>query len=191
MKEITIAETKRMFDVVCETVNEGGSVNEAFSRLAAENGRSAGSVRSYYYAQLRLMRMLPELGERLGLRFPQEKKRAFERFTSAELKALIVDVLTSRVEGCSVRASLMRRAGSDVKKYVRYQNKYRVLVSKKRKEVYDVLSLLNKEKIEHYDPFTKKLVRFGSLDKKRARAEKILEGAIGDVPDAPIVANEV
>lgn len=167
---MTLTETKRTFDAVYEAVNSGRSINEAFALVAAEYGRSVGSVRNYYYAQLRFMRMLPEVGEKLGLRDCERVKR-FDRFSRAEIDELLEDVLTKRASGRSVRSILIERACGDDKKYVREQNKYRALVTKKRKEVYEAISKLAAQKRTHYNPFTKKIMRFEALPRKSAASQ--------------------
>ena len=158
MRGITLSETKRLFEVVESVKRKGGSINEAFLLFSAENGKSVGSVRNYYYAQLRLIKILPEVGKVLGV--SEVCERSFELFTDEEIYDLIETVLTEKVKGKSVRAILTDKANGDKKKYLRFQNKYRTLIAKKRKEVYAVLNELSLKRKEHYDPFSKKRVVF-------------------------------
>ncbi len=85
----------------------------AFDAIAEQTARRPNSVRNHYYTQLK----------------PAEKTEpAFLPFTEEETDRLLETVLLALSNGQSVRACTLEMANGDMRRMLRYQNKYRALL---------------------------------------------------------------
>lgn len=164
MNDWNIRETKRLFAVAAEKSACGEGLNAAFRVIARESGRTAGSVRNYYYAQLKTFAMLPEIARSLGIETSQPIKKDFVPFTQAEADELVATVLTEKARGKSVRAVIARLSQGDPKAALRLQNKYRSLVSAHPDRVRKIISRLRSDGLTYFDPYLKRVVTPDSDD---------------------------
>ena len=104
---------------------------DIFKAFAKKYKKKSGSVRNMYYA-------LARQGETL---FSAKKVVLFDREKEDEI---LTHVLIENRKGKSVRNALLSLAKGDYKLYLRYQNKYRVILKNDKKRL-ENLTLLLKE----------------------------------------------
>ena len=104
---------------------------DIFKAFAKKYKKKSGSVRNMYYA-------LARQGETL---FSAKKVALFDREKEDEI---LTHVLIENRKGKSVRNALLSLAKGDYKLYLRYQNKYRVILKNDKKRL-ENLTLLLKE----------------------------------------------
>lgn len=112
----------------------------AFDAVGAKTARRPNSVRNRYYGALKA-------------RTPGEP--LFVPFTDDESDALLREVLKAQAEGLSVRACTLRLAGGDMRRMLRYQNKYRALLRSDPDRVRRVRDALSAEGVPTPDPYRK------------------------------------
>ncbi|MCR5808851.1 MAG: hypothetical protein K6G56_04750 [Clostridiales bacterium] len=111
----TKEETELLFGLAESSKAEGGSLTEVFHRVAELTGRRPDSVRNRYYAGL------SELG------IPSAR---YVPFTGESSKQLIIGMLKLISRGYSVRKAALELADGDVSLMLRFQNKYRSLLTR-------------------------------------------------------------
>lgn len=101
----------------------GKSLSQGFKDYAKVSGKAAGSVRNLYYALAKFSRENAEFTEKYlgGRAIAVDKGETF----SEEENTVISRINEFKSRGVSVRHATICLAGGDVKKALRYQNKYR------------------------------------------------------------------
>lgn len=127
-------ETSRLFSAVKEASAAGEPLRSVFESLSGDLGRKPNSIRNYYYACLR---QHPEAA--------QLKSAPFTLFTPEETHELLRQVLMARGQGMSVRSCVMKMAGGDHSRMLRYQNKYRTLLKHRPDLIESVREELRRE----------------------------------------------
>jgi len=121
-------------------------ITRAFEAVAKVSGLKLNTIRNYYYRS-RSERSEPADGEvRRGL------GRAF---SDEEIEELMREMLTAQAKGESVRGCARRLADNDPQLLLRYQNKYRNVVAKRRDYVMELVRRIREEGIECIDPYEK------------------------------------
>ena len=75
-----IEKTRLLFSLVSQTAQRGESLSVAFSETAKRTGLSEGSVRNYYYSQAKLLKIMPELAEKMGVTPFERRSKPFTTF---------------------------------------------------------------------------------------------------------------
>lgn len=158
MNDWDIRETKRLFELAAASSARGEGLGGVFRTIARENGRTAGSVRNYYYAQLRTFAMLPDAARSLGISAVTFAKKDFVPFTQDEINELIALVLVGKARGKSVRAVIAEKTDNDPKNTLRLQNKYRSMVSCHPDRVRKIIARLRADGKTYYDPYLRRVV---------------------------------
>ena len=105
----------------------GRTLSSLFAGYAAKSGRAKGSVRNYYYA---LLRSTGNRDVKKLLRGTDLRAEPVKNFTDEETDRILKSILTEKSKGISVRRAVLNLAGGDDKLMLRYQNKYRNVLSK-------------------------------------------------------------
>lgn len=139
----------------------GKTLSGMFKDYAEKTGRAKGSVRNYYYALLRTSgdERVKELLTGTGL-----KAEKITQFSEDETDDMLKAILTQKSKGISVRRAVLNLSGGDDKLMLRYQNKYRNVLTKQP------------ERIE-------RLMRECGLNSKSDKARKKLEEEINGLYD--------
>lgn len=170
MNNWTIEETKELFDKTYELAVDGRGLGSAFEYMAQKTGRSRNSIRNYYYSQLNMFNLVPELKESLGIRTVLSKREKFVTFEKDEITRLIESVLVGKANGVSVRKTILQLSGGDSKVTLRLQNKYRSMLVHHKKRVCEIMENLAAQGIAFYDPYTKQ-----NSDKKTDNFARLTE----------------
>lgn len=123
----TEEEAQSLVKYVCEGKKRGATLSGIFEGYAQKTGRAKGSVRNYYYA---LLRSVGDERVRGLLRGTGLKAGRIVQFSEKETDEMLKAVLTQKCKGISVRRAVLNLSGGDDKLMLRYQNKYRNVLTK-------------------------------------------------------------
>ena len=128
----TEEEAKTLINYVCEGVSAGNTLSGIFASYAQKTGRAKGSVRNYYYALLRTTgdERVKELLKGTNL-----KAEKIVQFSEKETDEILKGILMQKSKGISVRKAVLNLSGGDNKLMLRYQNKYRNVLSKQPEKI--------------------------------------------------------
>ena len=98
-----------------------------FEGYAKKTGRAKGSVRNYYYA---LLRSCGDERVRGLLRGTGLKAEKIVQFSERETDEMLKAILKQKSKGISVRRAVLNLSNGDDKLMLRYQNKYRNVLTK-------------------------------------------------------------
>lgn len=128
----TEEEAKSLVSYVCDGINAGNTLSGIFASYAQKTGRAKGSVRNYYYALLRSSgdKRVKELLSGTNL-----KAEKIVQFSDKETDEILKGILMQKSKGISVRRAVQNLSGGDSKLMLRYQNKYRNVLSKQPERI--------------------------------------------------------
>ena len=132
----TEEEAKNLVEYIYNGKKEGTTLSGLFASYAQRTGRAKGSVRNYYYALLRTT------GDERVKKLLNGKNLSAEKimpFTEAETDEILKRILEQKSRGVSVRRAVLNLSGGDDKLMLRYQNKYRNVVSKQPERVEKIM----------------------------------------------------
>ena len=154
----TIKQTKELFDLVYKSSEEKKGLMWAFGQMSSSSGKSINSVRNYYYSQLKIFSIVPNLASDLKIKLVGSKRGDFVLFNQDEIDNLIATILINKAKGQSVRATIAHLSNGDEKKALRLQNKYRSMVANQKHKVTNILRKLNENGEIYFNPYTKSVV---------------------------------
>ena len=128
----TEEEARSLVSFVCEGINAGNTLSGIFASYAQKTGRAKGSVRNYYYA---LLRTTGDERVKNLLRGTNLKAEKIVQFSEEETDKILKAILTQKSKGISVRRAVINLSGGDDKLMLRYQNKYRNVLSKQPERI--------------------------------------------------------
>ena len=158
----TIEQTKTLFALAREAKERGRGLAWAFNAMSQKTGRSTNSVRNYYYSQLKMFELVPQLSADLGITLVDTERERFELFEAGEIETLLENVLVGKANGVSVRKVIADMANGDAKKALRLQNKYRSMVLHHRDKVTEVMRRIGASGRDYYNPYAKEVVVAGT-----------------------------
>lgn len=128
----TEEEAKSLVQYVCSEINAGRTLTGIFESYAKKTGRAKGSVRNYYYALLRSSgdERVKDLLNGTGL-----KAEKIVQFSEAETDEMLKAILLQKSKGISVRKAVLNLSGGDDKLMLRFQNKYRNVLTKQPERI--------------------------------------------------------
>ena len=128
----TEEEAKSLVNYVCEGISAGNTLSGIFASYAAKTGRAKGSVRNYYYA---LLRTTGDERVKALLKDTNLKAEKIVQFSDRETDEILKAILVQKSKGISVRRAVLNLSGGDNKLMLRYQNKYRNVLSKQPERI--------------------------------------------------------
>ncbi len=128
----TEEEAKNLVEYITTGKRQGKTLSGLFSSFAQKTGRAKGSVRNYYYA---LLRSTGDKRVRDILRGTELKAEKIIPFSEDETDRILKEILVSKSKGVSVRKAVLNLSGGNDKLMLRYQNKYRNVVSKQPERI--------------------------------------------------------
>lgn len=128
----TEEEAKNLVEYISDGKRDGKTLSGLFASYAQKTGRARGSVRNYYYA---LLRSTGDERVRKILRGKSLKAGKILPFSEEETDKILKEILTQKSRGISVRRAVLNLSGGDDKLMLRYQNKYRNIVSKQPERI--------------------------------------------------------
>ena len=111
---------------------QGKTLSRIFEEYAADTGRAKGSVRNYYYA---LLKSTDNDEVREILKGTSLRAEDVRPFTDEETDKILREILRQKSRGVSVRRAVLDLAGGNDKLMLRYQNKYRNVMSKQPERI--------------------------------------------------------
>ena len=128
----TKEEAESLVKYVCDGRGKGKTLTRIFEEYAAHSGRAKGSVRNYYYA---LLRSTDNEQVREILSGTDLKAEDVRPFTEEETDKILRAILEQKSKGISVRKAVLNLSEGDDKLMLRYQNKYRNVLSKQPERI--------------------------------------------------------
>jgi len=128
----TEEEAKKLVQYVCDGKKEGKTLSGLFASYAKKTGRAKGSVRNYYYA---LLRSTGDERVRAMLQGTELKAEKIIPFSELETDKILKEILIQKSKGISVRKAVLTLAKGDDRLMLRYQNKYRNVVTKQPERI--------------------------------------------------------
>ena len=128
----TKEEAQSLVKYVCEGRGQGKTLTRIFDEYAKNSGRARGSVRNYYYA---LLKSTDNADVREILADTQLKAEDIRPFSDEETDKILKAILKEKSKGVSVRRAVLNLAGGDDKLMLRYQNKYRNVMTKQPERI--------------------------------------------------------
>lgn len=125
-------EAKQLVEYICEGKKKGATLSGLFASYAAKTGRAKGSVRNYYYA---LLRSTGDERVRNMLKGTQLKAEKILPFSEEETDRILREILVQKSKGISVRRAVLNLAEGDDKLMLRYQNKYRNVLTRQPERI--------------------------------------------------------
>lgn len=128
----TEEEAKKLVEYVAFGKRNGKTLSGLFAEYAKKTGRAKGSVRNYYYA---LLRSTGDNRVREILKNTDLRAEKIIPFSEEETDEILKEILTRKSKGVSVRRAVLSLSGGDDKLMLRYQNKYRNVVTKQPERI--------------------------------------------------------
>ena len=128
----TEEEAKSLVEYISDGKKNGQSLSELFAAYAEKTGRAKGSVRNYYYA---LLRSTQDARVKQILRGKDLKAEKILPFSEEETDRILREILTQKSKGISVRKAVLNLSNGDDKLMLRYQNKYRNVLTKQPERI--------------------------------------------------------
>lgn len=128
----TEEEAKSLVEYISEGKRSGKPLSGLFASYAQKTGRAKGSVRNYYYA---LLRSTGDDRVKEMLRGKDLKAEKILPFSEEETDKMLREILTQKQRGISVRRAVLNISGGDDKLMLRYQNKYRNVLTKQPERI--------------------------------------------------------
>lgn len=167
-------ETKKLIEFIKD---KREPLSKVFSDFASLTGKSKGTVRNMYYAIVKKSHQDTAFCEKYfdGVPLPVQKIVEFSKEQEKELvKKIIIGVNQNR----SVRSVVTSLAGGNPTLALRYQNKYRNLLTRSPEYIKSILIELNEQTGKDYKPIQKRkktpISKF-QLKKLQAEIDGLLE----------------
>lgn len=128
----TEEEAKSLVGYICDGRNAGKTLSCLFGEYAKKTGRAKGSVRNYYYA---LLRSGGDERVKKLLRGTGLKAEKILQFSEEETDKMLKEILVQKSKGVSVRRAVLNLSNGDDKLMLRYQNKYRNVLTKQPERI--------------------------------------------------------
>lgn len=128
----TEEEAKALVQYVSDGKKKGQTLSGLFAGYAKKSGRAKGSVRNYYYA---LLRSTGDGRVKQILRGKDLHAEKITPFTEEETDRILREIIMQKQRGISVRRATLNLADGDDKLMLRYQNKYRNVLSKQPERI--------------------------------------------------------
>ena len=132
----TEEEAKSLVEYIYNGKKAGKTLSGLFASYAQKTGRAKGSVRNYYYALLRCT------GDERVKQMLSGKNLSAEKilpFSEEETDEILKKILEQKSKGVSVRRAVLNLSGGNDKLMLRYQNKYRNVISKQPERIEKIM----------------------------------------------------
>ena len=127
-------EVKDLFNAVEKCKKSNRPIKEAFIFHAEKYARKANSVRNYYYHEIDILQKDKMRQDLLNIDLNKHNKTNIVYFSKEEEALLMEKIDEMTAKGLSVRKACLNLAEGDVNLLLRYQNKYRNYLIKKKGE---------------------------------------------------------
>lgn len=128
----TEEEARSLVEYISDGKKKGQTLSGLFEGYAKKTGRAKGSVRNYYYA---LLRISGDSRVKQLLRGKNLHAEKIMPFSEEETDRILKEILMQRQKGISVRRAVLNLSGGDDKLMLRYQNKYRNVLTKQPERI--------------------------------------------------------
>ena len=175
----TKAEICKLFDMVEKYKKDNKPLMSAFEDFAGRFARKRGSVRNFYYSQVKMFEASPKLCKEWGINLENHKKNPAKPFSREEEQKVLSQIESLVQKGHSVRFACKMISGGDVTKMLRLQNKYHAMHPKKE-PITNVVFMPQKKQVLSEGEISSLVLGLVKLVKKTAeeKAEENLKNKI-------------
>lgn len=145
-----VEEIRYLQNEIERCIDGGLPLSNAFMSTAKKTKRNQSSVRNFYYTYLRA-KMLDEDIDKIKRRENTE----FDTFSQGEVYHLVKYIIMGISGGKSIRQCSNELSNGDTKLMLRYQNKYRSVIKRRKTVVERILKNLDDEGFEYISPYKK------------------------------------
>ncbi len=131
-------EVKSLFNKIENCEKNGKCLSKAFIEYALLTGRKPNSVRNYYYSELNELLKNEDRRIKLEIDISKHKKNEPKFFTQEETKTQLSEILRLKSLGYSIRKACLKIANGNIEQMVRLQNKYRIVLKKEPKLLFEI-----------------------------------------------------
>lgn len=142
------SELRELFESVESVKADNKPLKEAFILHANKYSRKPNSVRNFYYFALDQLKNDLAKTKRLGIDLGKHSKNKIEYFSSKEEEELALKIEKLVKSGMSIRKACFQISGGDVNLMLRYQNKYRNFVAKKKPLPNNIIAFTGKKSLK-------------------------------------------
>lgn len=135
-----------LFSAVEEAKDKNISLKFAFIEHAKKYSRQPNSVRNYYYHEVDNLYKDKARKKELGIDLEKHKKSSIRYFSQEQESELMKKIEELVSQGNSVRKACFTLAKGDVGEMLRYQNKYRNFLAKKKPSENNIIKFTQKKK---------------------------------------------
>ena len=128
----TEEEARGLVEYIADGRKRGQTLSGLFENYAKKTGRAKGSIRNYYYA---LLRTTGDSRVKQILRGKGLYAEKITPFSEAETDKILREIIMQKQKGFSVRRAVLNLSGGDDKLMLRYQNKYRNVLTKQPERI--------------------------------------------------------
>lgn len=139
-------EVKELFTEVEKAKLANKPLKEAFILHAQKYNRKPNSVRNYYYHEIDNLFEDEKRKNKLGINLDRHEKSSIQYFSQEEEDVLMKKIDGMAKQGVSVRKACLTLSNGDVGVMLRYQNKYRNYLAKKKPKEKDNIIKFEKKK---------------------------------------------
>lgn len=154
MNGLNDAQMKKLAEKARKAKESGSPLSGVFAETATETGRAKGSIRNAYYAAVKRAQTDEEYAKFIFGNVKPTVAKIIE-FDDAEARVMLKKVLNAATDGKSVRRSIAEIA-PDPKIALRYQNKYRNMITEESRTVKEVMAEIKRERGECFNPYEKR-----------------------------------
>lgn len=164
---------KKLFLTVEKAKAENKSLLDAFKIFAKKSGRKPNSIRNFYYHEVENLKNDSERAKELGIDVSKHNVFLPEKFSEAETRKLVKEILRKKCLGISTRKACLELAEGDVNKMIRFQNKFRSIVQADKKLYSSCLEELRKEGLEERTIKKNNVVLMKKQEEKKLSEDEI------------------
>lgn len=139
-------------------------VNRAFEKIAEKSGLKFNTVRNYYYRYIYEKDNNQKTADINQVSKRNSRDVGGSTFTETEVKELMMAMLIGQAKGKSVRGCANELAKNDKKLMLRYQNKYRNVISGNPGYLRQLMKEMSDNGIVYYDPLRKQVVQVRDIN---------------------------
>ena len=163
------SEVQALFMEVENYKNKNKTLRDAFISHAQKYNRQPNSVRNYYYHEVDMLGKDQGRLKKLGINLEMHKKNAIIYFSQEEETSLMEKISDFVRQGVSVRKACFTLSNGDAGQMLRYQNKYRNFLSKKKSVECDKVQEKPKSSLKPYSD--NNIITFKKTQKSLSDAE--------------------
>ena len=174
-------EIKTLFHIVEKNNLKNLPVLKSFEEFSKKSGKKALTIRNFYYNFVKILKTNPNVATKYGIDLSRHNVQKFEHFDAEQEKELMSKIENLVEQGYSVREACQMLSNGDIKKMIRFQNKYQnckescKIINFPQKEQKKMSNKLTNSEINSLFLGLVKLVREQAFGESKEKVKQFLE----------------